>query len=487
MIEDRGDSRDGNADMDGDDDSDVSEYYNEADDRDSSNGSNGGGGSDHAAAADGASDVAAEAAPPEDDDFEEECVICLEELRTQPWGRCTPCNHAFHKQCWWDWENAHAERVDQKRRRGNRVNDEGAKCCLCNTVNRLFVDGTDASAPAHNPSPYVASDDPGDAGGGSRFANWFREVGEEASGFMDFLQSELRDQWGPFMPRGSFNRGRSNNGGGGSSSNNTAGPRSNNNRRRSSSFTRPFFGSRSDSSRSASPNDRRGAAASSNARGSGAAPPFVPPFFRNRFGSDQGQQAWASYVNNNGNSGGNPFNQLRPGTQIVTQNLVSSPHLNRKRGVVLQYQPQSGRYLVQLQSDISSFIAGDSSPVAIRPENLLQAAQVRIHGLRSQPGLNGREGTVCAYSSQRNRYVVRVEESGLLSSSAREISIQPTNIRIPSGTCVRLEGLENASQWNGRYGTIVRWVEAAGGGPGRYEVCLSRQYGVRVKMENVRL
>lgn len=27
------------------------------------------------------------------DDYEEECVICLEELNKLPWGRCTPCNH----------------------------------------------------------------------------------------------------------------------------------------------------------------------------------------------------------------------------------------------------------------------------------------------------------------------------------------------------------------------------------------------------------
>ena len=34
------------------------------------------------------------------EDYEEECVICLEQLSDQPWGRVTPCNHAFHKKCW---------------------------------------------------------------------------------------------------------------------------------------------------------------------------------------------------------------------------------------------------------------------------------------------------------------------------------------------------------------------------------------------------
>ena len=34
------------------------------------------------------------------EDYEEECVICLEQLSDQEWGRCSPCKHAFHKKCW---------------------------------------------------------------------------------------------------------------------------------------------------------------------------------------------------------------------------------------------------------------------------------------------------------------------------------------------------------------------------------------------------
>ena len=34
----------------------------------------------------------------ENQEFEEECVICLEELtKNSQWGRCTPCDHAYHK------------------------------------------------------------------------------------------------------------------------------------------------------------------------------------------------------------------------------------------------------------------------------------------------------------------------------------------------------------------------------------------------------
>mmetsp|Transcript_10907 Transcript_10907/g.19864 ORF Transcript_10907/g.19864 Transcript_10907/m.19864 type:complete len:488 (-) Transcript_10907:208-1671(-) len=414
------------------------------------------------------------------DSYEEECVICLEELSSQPWGRCTPCNHAFHKKCWWDWENAHNERID--RRQGTQPRDEGPKCCLCNTVNKQFVGGT--GEPAHNPSPFVASEDPGGEGGG-RFSNWFREVGEEASGFMEFLASDFRESGSFPFNRSTGRRANRNSNTDRRGRSNRAGSDSPNGSRRSS-FVPPFFGSRNSTDR------RSNASASPNRNGTaGTTPPFgIPPLFGNRTST---QRAWSSSYSGT-NSNANPFNQISSGAQIITQHLVNSPHLNGRHGTVLQYQPGSARYLVQLESNLSSYIAGDSTTsVAIKPENLLQTGvKVKIHGLQSEPRLNGKEGTVCAYSKERNRYVVQVNSPlslNSLLSPAREISIQPTNIRIGNGACVRLEGLQRTPQWNGKYGTIVGWVEDESGtaGSGRYEVRLSRQYAVRVKMENVRL
>lgn len=180
---------------------------------------------------------------------------------------------------------------------------------------------------------------------------------------------------------------------------------------------------------------------------------------------------------------------MRPRTVVTTQHLDRRPELNGQRGTVLSYQPGSARYLVQFQSNVSNFVTRDSSaaPVAIKPVNLLQTGvKVKIHGLQMQPQLNGKVGTVSAYSKERNRYIVQLTA---LLSPTREISLQPINIRIGNGMCVRLEGLQRTPQWNGKYGTIVGWVEDESGmsGSGRYEVRLSRQYAVRVKMEHVRL
>mmetsp|Transcript_5757 Transcript_5757/g.12568 ORF Transcript_5757/g.12568 Transcript_5757/m.12568 type:complete len:499 (+) Transcript_5757:20-1516(+) len=434
------------------------------------------------------------------DSYEEECVICLDVLSSAPWGRCTPCNHAFHKECWWEWENAHNERVAERRQRQGRrgAKDEGPKCCLCNTVNECFVDGT--GEPAHNPSPFIASEDPGGEGSGNRFTNWFREVGEEASGFMEFLANDLREtaNAAPFpFQRSHSNRDTNTSGRGRGGRNSRRSSNTSPNRSRIPSFVPPIFGSRRrsiDDADSPSGSDPNGARSSSNRNE--ATPPFtVPPLFRSLSEQLTGQQQpWAStwpssYPNTNTNS--NPFNQIRPGTRIITQHLVNSPHLNGRHGTILHYQTQSSRYLVQLEANISNFIGGDSTaPVAIKPENLLQTGvKVKIHGLHSQPRLNGKEGTVSAYSKERNRYIVQLNPSLLSTTAPREISIQPINIRIPNGMCVRLEGLQRTPQWNGKYGTIVGWVEDESGmsGSGRYEVRLSRQYAVRVKMENVRL
>lgn len=387
-----------------------------------------------------------------DESYEEECVICLEALSSHPWGRCTPCQHAFHKKCWWEWENAHNRRIDRRRERDPRFKDEGPKCCLCNAVNQQFLDGT--GTPAHNPSPHVASEDPAEEVG-NRFTNWFREVSEEASGFMESLTSE-------------FNRARAANV-----------------ERRSRNGS--FFGSRNNARRNAH-------GASQTTTFGGANPPFgttgtMPFDISSLFGNPpHSPHTWSSaFAGTHSNT--NPFNQMRPGTQVTTQHLDRRPELNGQRGHVLSYQPGSARYLIQFQSIPANFITGNSSatPVAIKPANLLQTGvKVKIHGLQTQPQLNGKVGTVGAYSQARNRYVVQLTA---LLSPRREVSLQPINIRIGNGTCVRLEGLRQTPQWNGKYGTIAGWVEDESGasGSGRYEVRLSRQYAVRVKMEHVRL
>lgn len=413
-------------------------------------------------------------------EHEEECVICFETLSTMGWGRCTPCGHAFHKQCWWQWENVYNQRVDirnlreginNSRGRGGGGENDKCKCCLCNTINIQFIDGD--GNPARNPTPYIAIDDdpsqhPSNStmggssdggGGGNRFTQFIRGMNEGANGFISFMRNE--SNWNSSTP-GTGGGGVRGGGGGGSF-------------RRMSSFL----------------NNQHAGSSSSGGGGGG--------------GRRQQQQQQHDL---------NPYNTLRPGTQVILQNLTRSSHLNKKRGTILQYQAQTLRYLIQLETDTTtSFIPSPTTYVntttlpivSIKGENLLQPITVQIVNLRTQPYYNGKVGTITAYVRPIDRYVIKIEIFSLLSTSSREVSVQLCNIRIPNGTLVRLEGLEHASQWNGKYGTVARFVEGGlprgggggggGGGQGttesvetgRYQVSLSRQYSVLVKVENVRI
>ena len=380
--------------------------------------------------------------------FDEECVICLEELKNDDsWGRCSPCNHAFHKRCWWDWENAHNERVDRARRRGDDVsssnnNGAGPKCCLCNTVVGQFVDGK--GEPAHNPKPYVAEDD-GEENksffdfffrrgrhrrGGRNENNGEGENNEEddsqmnendMNGVMEYLQ-RMAQQGGSVMgmdPAVLLDQMRFGGGFGGAPFPGMAG----------------FPGNNNNNSNNNNSNNNNGNGINLGRMfqewGAGGGMPFGVP---SRSGSN---------VNNAQDT--TSFNQIRSGTPVAIQDLVNSSHshLNGQRGKVQQFDAQAGRYVVKVDST--------NVTVSLKPENIVQTLKVKILGLISQPQFNGQEGTIVSYNKERNRYTVRVT----LPSEIKEISIKNANIRIPDLAKVRLEGLESQPQWNGRYGEFI--------------------------------
>jgi hypothetical protein len=436
------------------------------------------------------------APPRREESYEEECVICLEPLsETSSWGRCTPCQHSFHKKCWWQWEYSHNQRVTNARRRGDAppvghpLADKGPKCCLCNVVNERFVDVH--GKPIHNPQPFVASDEDNNnnEGGGSSSSFGIGSMSFNPDNFtleniqrvmMENLPDELTNGNPDFVRQLSqqmMNQGGSNGGDGGSAA---------------GTFQFPPVG-----------------------QGGSGAMGGVGEMFQRIFGGgsnnndDDASPIAPSNTNNDAEVVvGPPYNEIREGTPIVTQNLVNSAELNGRHGQVVRFDTSNGRYLVRLRPSSSSSPA--TTTVAIKPENLLQMIQVKIQGLQSQSHLNGCDGTIRSYSSERDRYVVRVAyrdpevfqslpphmqlEVSLHPPETRDISVSSSNICIPVGTYVRLEGLEQRAQWNGRYGRIIKWVDNGGDGEGRsggvggrYEVRLSRQYAVLVKPQNVRL
>ena len=413
-----------------------------------------------------------DSAPPSEE-FNEECVICLEALSndSSAWGRCTPCGHAFHKSCWWQWENAHNERVDRARRRGEIPPNEQRppRCCLCNRVNEKFVDAE--GQPVQNPEPFVASEDNNEQEG-SEFG--FGSMSFNPENFtLENVQQAIRETGVRLgMPTELVD---------------------------DPNFVRQFS------------EQVMGGVSNPFSQGMGGFNPAS--MIQNMFGggassSSTGGNAPAAPHNNaqsnNSNNVGPPFNEIRPGTAVVTQNLISSPELNGRHGQITRLDPSNGRYLVRLRPSAHNQNSSATTTVAIKPQNLLQMAQVKVRGLQSQPHLNGLDGMVRSYSSERDRYVVRVAyvdpevfsslppemqlEVRMNPPETRDISVSCNNILIPVGTHVRLEGLEQRVQWNGKYGRIVRWIDGGEGDEGgRYEVRLSRQYAVLAKPQNVRL
>mmetsp|Transcript_8416 Transcript_8416/g.13849 ORF Transcript_8416/g.13849 Transcript_8416/m.13849 type:complete len:448 (-) Transcript_8416:290-1633(-) len=428
----------------------------------------------------------------DDDSYEEECVICLEALSdTSSWGRCTPCQHSFHKSCWWQWENAHNERVDRSRRRGEIPPNERRppKCCLCNAINEKFVDAQGQTV--ENPQPFVASEENNDEDGGTSFS--FGSMSFNPENFtLENIQQVLRESGQGFgLPSELIN---------------------------DPNFVRQF----SETVLNGGGGGRQGAnpfeAGGAFQRGMEALNPSG--MFQRIFGGGESSSfvgASAAAPNNSAQSNRNnngvppPYNQLPEGTLVVTQNLVNSPELNGRHGQTGRFDSTNGRYLVRLQpssrsnpvNSTGSTSGTSETTVAMKPEKLLQMARVKVHGLQSQPQLNGSDGQIRSYSPERDRYVVRVAyidqevfrslppemqlEVSLHPAETRDISVSCNNIHIPVGTCVRLEGLEQHVQWNGKYGKITKWIDGGDGGGGRYEVRLSRQYAVLAKPQNVRL
>ncbi|CAB9504550.1 protein DnaJ [Seminavis robusta] len=163
------------------------------------------------------------------------------------------------------------------------------------------------------------------------------------------------------------------------------------------------------------------------------------------------------------------FDSIPPGTVVSLKGLRSKPERNGDRGVIQQYNPQNGRYFVQLE---------DSDEVmAVKPLNLLQHVHVRLHGIESKPELNGKTGTIIAWNPNAERYSIYVM------ANSKAVSLKPHNVILDAGTVGQIFGLLSKPELNGKWGTIKEWDRNAN----RYNVQLSHDKIIRVKVENIRV
>jgi len=162
---------------------------------------------------------------------------------------------------------------------------------------------------------------------------------------------------------------------------------------------------------------------------------------------------------------------VAPGTPCAIKDVQSQPQLNGEHGTVRDFNAAKGRYTVELD---------DGQTVSLKRANVQQIVQrARVVGVESRPELNGRTGAIADYDATKGRYTVLVRLDGR--ARPQGMTLRPANVVLPSGTCVRIEGLVKGEQYNGEHGTIASFDEEAA----RYVVRLAGDKQLKLKLENV--
>ena len=163
------------------------------------------------------------------------------------------------------------------------------------------------------------------------------------------------------------------------------------------------------------------------------------------------------------------YDAIPPGTPVSLKGLVSRPEKNGDSGEVKEYDPSSGRYVVQLEDT--------EETLKVKPTNILQHVQAKVHGLESRTDLNGAKARILAWDEARERYNIYVM------SISKSISLKPSNIVLDNGAVGRITGLQSKPELNGKWGTIKGFNSTSG----RYDVQLSADKILRLKLDNIRL
>lgn len=156
-------------------------------------------------------------------------------------------------------------------------------------------------------------------------------------------------------------------------------------------------------------------------------------------------------------------------TIVSLKGLVSAAHLNGDRGLIMQYIPSSGRYVVQLEDS--------DETMSVKASNILQHVHVKVHGIASKPELNGQRGTVIAWNPASERYSIHVM------NLQKVISLKPTNVVLEAGTVGQVVGLASKPELNGKWGTVKAWIRDTN----KYDLQLSASKIIRIKVENLRV
>jgi hypothetical protein len=175
----------------------------------------------------------------------------------------------------------------------------------------------------------------------------------------------------------------------------------------------------------------------------------------------QGQQQFAAQPKR--------YDAIPPGTVVSLKGLQNAPERNGDQGIIKQYNPSNGRYIVVLEDT--------DETMSVKACNLLQHVHVRIHDVKSQPELNGKTGTILTWIPNKERYNIHV------SALKKVVSLRPANVVLDVGTVGYISGLQSKPELNGKWGTVKDWIRESN----KYDVQLSPKQVIRIKVENLRV
>ena len=163
------------------------------------------------------------------------------------------------------------------------------------------------------------------------------------------------------------------------------------------------------------------------------------------------------------------FDAIPDGTVVSLKGLTNAPDRNGDQGIIKQYNPNNGRYIILLEDT--------DETMSVKACNLLQHVHVRIHDVKAQPELNGKTGTILTWIPTKERYNIHV------SVLKKVVSLRPANVVLDTGTVGCIHGLSGKPELNGKWGTVKNWIRETN----KYDVQLSPQQVVRIKVENLRV
>lgn len=168
-------------------------------------------------------------------------------------------------------------------------------------------------------------------------------------------------------------------------------------------------------------------------------------------------------------SKGAPLAHAKPaGASVVVCGLTRAPEHNGKSAEICRWDEARERYDVRLEES--------GEMLSLRPGCLVQLCTVEVAALKGRPELNGLMGRIFGFDEARGRY--RVFLDGL----ATVVALQPHNcVLLDEGVRVLLQGLSSSPELNGQ----MAWVKGVDRASSRYTVCSQGGRYFRVKYDNV--